>query len=98
MLPLQTHASPHTLAPAPNHPLLVPFAFHQQQLVQFIPVPYLRHWHQVIPPVKTVLSFHAAFLVPLPRGTELRPVSPVRPERDEPFRLFPPAAPQNPFH
>src|SRR5260370_38338148 len=98
MFSFLSRSRPHAQTAISDHPLLVLFAPLQQESVQLLPTPYLRQRHQVIPPIESVLRFHAAFLVPFTRRAKLRFVSPVRPERNEPLALLPLRPAHNPLH
>src|SRR5689334_5852476 len=52
----------------------------------------------MVPPVKSVLRFHATFFVSFSRCAKRRRETPVRPERDEALGLFPLVAPENLLH
>src|ERR1700690_4353089 len=89
VFPLLTHTRTHGQTSVSNQALLVLFGFCQQHRIELFPVAYLWDRHHMIAAVVSVLPFDAALLVSLPRRAKLRVKSPMRPECDEPFGLFP---------
>jgi hypothetical protein len=86
MLLLDQQRRADTLISSSNASLLVASAVVTQPTIQFRQIDGLRHWHPVIP---AKVAGHAALLMPFGRCAELTVESPVRPECDEPRRLFP---------
>src|ERR1700738_618763 len=95
MLSLDEHRRADRLRTPLNHPALVFLRTRGQQQVQFLQIPNLRHWHQMIPPKLPAFAFHAAFLMSLARRAELRLEPPVRTESNEPCSLLPLMSPQD---
>src|ERR1035438_4214641 len=89
MFPLLTHPRTHGQTAVSNNALLVLLGLSQQHCIQLFPAANLRHRHHMIPPIVPVFPFHAALFMSFARRAKLRFKSPMRPERDKPFGLFP---------
>src|SRR6266481_7787645 len=89
MLLLNQQRRTHALASPGNAPLLVAPAPVKQFTIQFRQIDSIRHRHPVVPAKVTGFSLHAALLMPFAGGAELAVKAPMRPECDEPRRLFP---------
>src|SRR5215210_6385893 len=98
MITLDDHSGADRLRPPFNYPAFFFLQARRQQQVQLFQIPHLWHRHQMIPPELSPFAFYAAFLVPFTRRAELRLVSPVRAESDEPRRLLPLISPQDFLH
>src|ERR1700733_531576 len=98
MFSLHIHPGAYTLAPIADPTLLILPGTFQQELVQRLPVGYLRYRHHVIPPKISPFSFHPALLMPFSGRAELRLEAPMRSESDESCRLFSLVPAQNLLH
>src|SRR5450759_1992282 len=78
-----------------NATLLVATAAVEQLTIQFFEISGLRHRHPVVPAEIAGFSLHATLLMPFARRAELAVEAPMRPECDEPRRLFPTLTAQN---
>src|ERR1051326_6843828 len=95
MLLLDQQCCADTLISPSDTALLVASAVVTQTTIQFRQVDSLRHGHPVVSSKVASFAFNSTLLMPFIWCAELAVESPVRPECDEPRRLFPALPAQN---